>query len=320
MKALHAIALAVAAAGFSSSLALAQVTGTVKLEGEAPEMPEIDMSAVNECASQHVDPVYEETVVTGEDGGLANVIVAISPEANPEVAGDASEEPAVIDQQGCQYHPHVLAMTTGQKLLIKNSDPFLHNVHSMSEANPQFNFGQPNIDPGKEVDAPVVPEYFHVKCDVHPWMSAYIGVFPHPYHAVSGEDGTFSIENVPDGEYTFTAWHEKYGTQEQTATVKDGKAELNFTFNAEQASASPAVHEVILASAAGEATDDCADKSHCSACKDESASAAKDDKKQCDDGDKAECKDGEQQAGQQQDGQQPAAAAAAEGDKQTQAD
>lgn len=289
MKAIYVLALA-AAAGISS-VSFAQVTGTVKLEGAAPEMAEIDMSGVAECAAQHVDPVHEETVVAGENGELANVIIAISPEANPDVVGDAPADAVVIDQQGCQYHPHVLSMTTGQKFVVKNSDPFLHNVHSMSEANPQFNFGQPNVDPGKEVESPVVPEYFHVKCDVHPWMSAYVGVFPHPYHAVSAEDGTFSIANVPDGEYTFVAWHEKYGTQEQTATVADGKAELSFSFNAESASAAPVVREVILASAAAESTEgqkDCADKKECCPAGEEKP-AADEAKKECDDADKAQC-------------------------------
>jgi hypothetical protein len=232
------------------SLSFGQVTGTVTLEGEAPEMEAIDMSAVAECASQHPDPVLEQTVVAGENGELANVIVSISTEAHPDVTGDPPADANMIDQQGCTYHPHVSSMTTGQKLVIKNSDPFLHNVHSFAEANPAFNFGQPNVDDGKEVEPPKVPEYIHIKCDVHPWMSAYIGVFPHPYHAVSGEDGTFSIAGVPDGEYTFVAWHEKYGTQEQTATVTDGKAELNFTFDAASAQAEPApkVIEVQLAS------------------------------------------------------------------------
>jgi plastocyanin len=247
MKALRG-ALALAVLAGVGSYAMAQVTGKVTLEGAAPEMGVIDMSAVAECASQHPDPVLEQTVVAGENGELANVIVAISPDT--EVAGEVPSEPAVIDQQACMYHPHVLAVMVGQKMQIKNSDPFLHNVHALSEANPPFNFGQPNIDPGKDVDPPKVAEYYHVKCDVHPWMSAYVGVFPHPYFAVTKEDGTFSIANVPDGDYTFTAWHEKYGTQEQTATVKDGKAELTFKFNAESAQANPApmVHEVKLVS------------------------------------------------------------------------
>lgn len=289
MKAIHALALAVTAG--ISSVSFAQVAGTVKLEGAAPEMAVIDMSGVAECAAQHVDPVYEQTVVAGENGELANVIISISADAHPDVTGDAPAEAAVIDQQGCQYHPHVLSMMTGQKFVVKNSDPFLHNVHSMSEANPQFNFGQPNVDPGKEVEPPVVPEYFHVKCDVHPWMSAYVGVFPHPYHAVSADDGTFSIAGVPDGEYTFVAWHEKYGTQEQTATVADGKAEINFTFNAESTSAYPApvVREVLLASADaddGENKDCCSTGGEKEECE---KPAADETKKECDDADKAEC-------------------------------
>src|SRR5215212_544645 len=114
-----------------------------------------------------------------------------------------------------------------QTLNIKNSDPFMHNIHSLSEVNPAFNQAQPNVDKkGLDVTNIKSPEYFHVKCDVHGWMSAYVAVFEHPYFAVTGEDGKYSFDakQVPDGEYTLTAWHETLGKQEQKVTIKDGKA------------------------------------------------------------------------------------------------
>jgi len=144
---------------------------------------------------------------------------------------------------------------TGQEFKVKNDDPFLHNVHSLSTTNPAFNFGQPNKDDGKAVDPMKAAEYFRVKCDVHPWMSAYIGVFEHPFFAVSKDDGTFAIPTagLPDGDYTVTFFHEKFASDtpaEEKVTVKDGKGEISHQFKAEAALAKPAgnVKDVILAS------------------------------------------------------------------------
>jgi Carboxypeptidase regulatory-like domain len=230
------------AAAFATSLASfasADVTGKVTLDGKAPEMKDIDMSGVKECAALHPDPVSEETVVAGDKGELANVVVSIKTDDPASLGGDIPKEPAVLEQQGCMYHPHVLAMMVGQQLSIKNSDPFLHNVHSLAQTNPGFNFAQPNKDNGKPVDPPKAAEVIKIKCDVHPWMSAWLVVVDNPYFATTKEDGTFTIKGLPDGDYTLQAWQEKYGTQEQKITVKDGKAEANFTFKADSAQANP---------------------------------------------------------------------------------
>jgi len=252
---LLAAAVSVASLGFGA-LAGADVTGKVKLEGKAPEPKEIDMSGVKECAAQHADPVYEETIVAGENGELANVVVAVKAEEAAALGGEVPREPAVLDQKGCQYIPHVLAMMVGQDLIVKNDDPFLHNVHSLAQINPAFNFGQPNKDPGKKVDPPKAPENIKVKCDVHPWMSAWIIVHEHPFFAVSGEDGSYTIKGLPDGEYTLTAWHEKLGTQETKVTVKDGKGEVaEIVFKAGSADAGSAAEgAAISASVSTEAT------------------------------------------------------------------
>src|SRR4051812_23116750 len=123
--------VAVVAAGalglLVSAAARAEITGSVKLEGKAPETKEIDMSGVKECKDQHADPVYEESVVAGDKGELANVIVALKPDDPAALGGEVPSEPAVIDQKGCQYFPHVLAVMVGQKMLVKNDDPFIHN-------------------------------------------------------------------------------------------------------------------------------------------------------------------------------------------------
>lgn len=253
---------ALAVSGFASlaSPARADITGKVTLDGKAPEMKEIDMSAVKECAAQHPDPVNEQTVVADDKGNLANVIVSIKKEEGKDLGGDAKTEPAVLDQKGCMYEPHVLAMQAGQPFKIKNDDAFLHNVHSLATVNPPFNFGQPNKDEGKDVDPMKAAEYFRVKCDVHPWMSAYIGVFEHPFFAVSKADGTYTIptKGLADGEYTLTFYHEKFASDpdnlpSEKITVKDGKAEApEHKFKAEAAMAEPKVKDVILASSSGE--------------------------------------------------------------------
>jgi hypothetical protein len=243
----------VAALALSAAVASAvnaDITGAAKLDGEAPEAKEIDMSADANCKAQHADPIMEPTVVAGEKGELANVMVYVKAEDPAALGGEAPKDQVFLDQKGCMYVPHVLTMTVGQDLLVKNSDGFLHNVHSLATINPAFNFGQPNKNPGQKVpDQPKAMEIFRVKCDVHPWMSAYIGVFEHPFHAVSGEDGKYTIKGkLPDGEYTLVAVHEKFGEKEEKVTVKDGKGEASFSFKPEAAMVVPSEANVKLAS------------------------------------------------------------------------
>jgi len=235
-------ALAVSA-GLCTS-AMAQVTGKATLDGKAPEMKEIDMSTVKECNDQHPDPVKDDSVVASDKGELANVVVSVKKEEGMDLPGDVPKTAAELDQHGCMYSPHVLTAMIGQEIVIKNQDTFLHNVHALSSANPPFNFGQPTKDDGKKIDPFKTVETFKVKCDVHPWMLAYVRVFDHPFFATSKEDGTYSITSkLPDGEYTFVGWHEKFGEVEQKGTVKDGKAEVNFVFKSSDAAA-PASKEM----------------------------------------------------------------------------
>lgn len=212
-----------------SSVSMAQVTGTVKLDGKAPEMAKIDMSGVAACAQQHTAPVTQETVLTGADNGLANVVVSIKKEEGMDLPGDVPKDAAVLDQKGCQYTPHVIAVMAGQQLKVKNSDPFLHNVHTLPEKNDGENKAQPNVDNGTKLKTPKEAEYFRVKCDVHPWMAAWVAVIDNPYFAVSDKDGKFSLpKGLPDGDYTVVAWHEKFGTTEGKVSVKGGAGTVDF--------------------------------------------------------------------------------------------
>jgi plastocyanin len=208
----------------------ATITGVVKLTQAAPAMPAIQMSADPYCASQHANaPAKDEEVVAGPGGELANVFVYIK-----NISGNypPSSTPVVIDQHGCQYHPHVLAVQVGQPLQIKNSDATLHNIHALPVVNSQFNEGQPvqgMVSTKKFDKAEITP--FKVKCDVHGWMKAWMAVMPNPFYSVSADNGTFTISNLPPGSYTLVAWHEKYGSKEQQITVaaKESKS-VNFAF------------------------------------------------------------------------------------------
>jgi hypothetical protein len=202
------------------------VSGTIKFKGEPPQMGEINMQAVPECHRLHANPPIDETVYVNDDNTtLRNVVVYVSGGLPEGEQYPAPGEPAVLNQKGCMYEPHVLAMQVGQKLIVQNSDPFLHNVHSLSNINPPFNFGQNNIDnnPGKVVDSIRAAEQFRIKCDVHPWMSAHVRVFEHPFYSVSDDKGAFALRNLPPGQYTITAWHESLGEQQKEVTVEDGK-------------------------------------------------------------------------------------------------
>jgi len=250
------LSAAVVAVGLAS-FAHADITGKITYEGKAPTMKKINMATVAACAAQHPQGVTEETLLVGKNKELANAVVVLK---NPPAGGKASSEPAIIDQKGCQYHPHVVAMMVGQKVLVKNSDPFLHNIHGLPEENEGFNFGQNNVDNGRDITSKIkTPEYFKVKCDVHPWMGAYFAVFKHPYFATTGEDGTFTIKNVPDGTYDVVVWQEKLLEQEAgKVTVKGGKGELNFAMKpAEEADARPVNEKVLVLSAKGAASEAC---------------------------------------------------------------
>ncbi len=206
----------------------ATVAGVVKFEGAAPKGAPLQMGADPFCQSQHATPAPNDEVVVGAGGELANVLVYVK----NAPAGAAVTTPAVLDQRGCQYYPHVTAVQVGQPIQIKNSDATLHNVHAMPAVNSQFNEGQPvqGMVSTKKFDK-VEMKPFRVKCDVHGWMKSYMVVLPHSYHGVSQANGTFSIANLPPGSYTLVAWHEKYGEQEQQITVapKESK-QVTFTF------------------------------------------------------------------------------------------
>lgn len=203
------------AAGPSAAGGFGKIVGTVSLRGEPPVMREI----ANRPCHPGATPIREETVVADEQGRLANVVVFLR-EA-PVPASPTTRPAAVLDQLNCRYVPHVLALRTGQPLSVKTNDPAVHNVHTMSKANPATNFGM------QAGAAPVEMKFdraeeFTVKCDIHPWMNARVHVFDHEQFAVTGEDGSFALSAVPAGEYTLVFRHELFGDIEETVTLADG--------------------------------------------------------------------------------------------------
>ena len=206
----------------------ATLSGSVSITGNVPAPTKIKMAADPVCAQAHPDAVMSREIMAN-NGKLQNVLVYVKEGVSGSFPAPA--EPVVINQTGCMYEPHIFGIQAGQKLEILNSDSTLHNVNCQPKLNKKFNTAQPTkgMKSTKTFEQPEVPVSF--KCNVHPWMAAYAGVFSHPFFAVSGADGSFSIKNLPAGTYTLEAWHEKLGVQTQKVTVADGESKkISFSF------------------------------------------------------------------------------------------
>src|SRR5881396_2740722 len=220
------------APAFDMSKANATVTGKISFEGAPPPNDKIQMSADPYCAQHAAQNPTTETVKVS-DGGLENVIVYVSSGLPAGATYAPPTTPVEINQENCHYIPHVFTMQTNQPLKVKNSDMTLHNIHAWAEKNPQFNVGQPVQNMVNETKFANEEVPLPIRCDVHKWMGAFVGVFNHPYHTVSKQGGTWELK-LPPGNYEVVAWHEKYGTQTQMVQVSDNdKKELNFTFKAD---------------------------------------------------------------------------------------
>jgi len=209
----------------------ASVKGIARLDGPAPKAKPINMSPDPTCAKQHSSPIFSQDVVTDAKGDLQNVIVFVS-EGLGDRTFDAPTQPITVEQKGCMYQPHVLAVRANQPLHVVNDDPTSHNIHPTPANNREWNKAEP---PGSAIDESFAREEIAipVKCNVHPWMHGYIAVFKHPFFAVTGKDGSFDLSSLPPGTYTIKAWHEKLGTATQTITVGANETkEINFVFKA----------------------------------------------------------------------------------------
>src|ERR1700740_2887984 len=206
------------------------VSGKITYTGTPAKQKPIDMSKEPSCAKQHATPVTTESVVTGANNALANVVVYISAGAPDE--GSAPAEAVTFTQKGCQYIPHVLAMHTGQELKVVNADQTSHNIHPLAKINREWNKSQPPGSPAiqEKFDS---PGFISVKCNIHPWMHGWFAVLKTNHVSISKDDGGFSLPNLPPGKYTVTAWHEDYGTQTQEVTISGNETKaIDFSFKA----------------------------------------------------------------------------------------
>lgn len=210
----------------------ADITGTVTLKGTPPKEIEITpiMSDAN-CSKLHTTVPTTHFYVVGANGGLADVVVSLQGISGKSTG--ASAPPVVLDQKGCEYTPSIFAVQTGQKIIAKNSDPVLHNVHDVPGAgseNKEKNEAQLPNGPDLTFTFSHPEMFLKFKCDVHQWMFSWVSIFDHPYFAVSGKDGTFKIANVPPGKYKIEAAHRKAGTDTKEIEVKEGEpTKVDFT-------------------------------------------------------------------------------------------
>jgi plastocyanin len=212
----------------------ATITGTVTYDGKVPNLKPIDMTADAACAKMHGStPQPSDMLVLGSGNTMGNIMVSVS---SPLPAGKtypAPTTPVVMDQKGCHYDPHVFGLMVNQPFKVLNSDGILHNVHALPKVNAPFNMAMPPTVKESSKTFGKAEGMFMIKCDVHPWMSSYAGVFTHPFFNVTKNDGKFTISNLDAGTYELTAWHEKLGTQKATVTVTGSETKsVNFKFSA----------------------------------------------------------------------------------------
>jgi plastocyanin len=211
------------------------ISGTITLKGTpTPEKP-IDKSADKNCGTGGAPPTTHHYIV-GSKGELANAVISLKGMDGKSTG--ASAPPAVLDQLHCEYSPVILAVQTGQKIDIKNSDPTLHNVHAIPTVggNQEKNQAQAPNAPDLMFSFPKAENFVKFQCDVHNWMFAWVSVFDHPYFAVSDKDGKYTIKNVPDGKYTMVVMHRKAAPASAPVTkeveVKGGNVTEDFTLDA----------------------------------------------------------------------------------------
>ena len=199
--------------------AAAIVKGKVLFEGTAPAVQEFLVRGNPECAALHLGGKIPSEELVVNNGALQNVFVYVK-EGLEGRRYPVPSQAVTIENKNCVYTPHMIGAQVGQPVILLNSDPTLHNVHSFSKNSKAWNLGLPfqGMKQTKKFEAPEV--MVHLKCDVHPWMSGYVGVLPHPYFSVTDGNGIFEIKNLPPGEYLIEAWHEKLGVQSQKIRIE----------------------------------------------------------------------------------------------------
>jgi plastocyanin len=210
----------------------ADIIGTVTLNGTPPpEVPYTPLMNDPTCGAMYTTTPTTHFYVVGPNHELADVIVSLKGVTGKSTG--ANQPPVVMDQKGCLYQPQILAIQTGQKLVVKNSDPCIHNVHCVPAVagNPESNQVQMPGGPDLTLTFPQPEMFIKFKCDVHPWMFAWVSVIDSPYYCLTGKEGKFIIKDVPPGKYTAEADHRKLGTLTKDVEVKDSDVTVNFSFD-----------------------------------------------------------------------------------------
>jgi hypothetical protein len=206
------------------------ISGSIHFTGKRAARKLIDMSSDPACVEAHKGKAYDESLVVSRNGSLGNAFIYIEKGLEGKTF-EPPTTPAVIDQRGCWFRPRITGIQTGQPLQVVNSDPVTHNIHPMAMVNREWNHSQGPGDPplNRKFLKPEI--MIKVKCNIHSWMHAFIGVVDNPYFAVSKDDGSFEIKNLPPGTYTLAVWQENLGTQEQQITIDpSGNTVTKFTF------------------------------------------------------------------------------------------
>jgi len=209
------------------------ITGRAVFQG-TPPVPE-PLKGVSDptCQKALGATPTNDSVIVGQGGALKNAFVYVKSGLDPAYSFETPTTPALLDQRGCLYVPKVLGVRVGQPLDVLNSDTTIHNVHGVPFDNDEFNKGE--IAGMKITQTFAKPETMvKIKCDVHPWMASYVGVMAHPFFAVSGADGLFTVKGLPPGQYTIAAWHEQFGTKTADVTIGPSQTQtVTFTFTAQ---------------------------------------------------------------------------------------
>jgi plastocyanin len=208
------------------------ISGLVRFEGPVPEQSVLRLGGWSECASQHSGRVYAGDILV-HDGKLQNAVVYAKEGLGSRVFA-VPTEPVVSDQKGCIFLPRIMGAQVDQPLRFVNSDPLAHNVHGLSKHSRAWNFSLGVKGASRTITVGSPEAMIEIKCDIHPWMKAYLGVFDHPYFALSTAEGSFTLNNLPPGEYTIETWHERLGTRSQQVSLgeKENKT-IEFVFTAE---------------------------------------------------------------------------------------
>ena len=215
----------------AATVIAAEVSGVIKLDGPQPKRPPLPLTPESRKLYEGKPYPRDEVELVSPKGGIKNVFVYIRKGLPPEMSFEVPKKAALLDQKRSMFRPRVQGLFVGQNFAMRNSDPIIHNVRSLSEENRPFNIAQPAGTPDRikrfsDKEGPI-----ELRCDYHRWMRAYLFVMEHPFFAVTDAQGRFTIGNLPPGEYTLATWHESFGENKQTIRVgANGLRNANFTY------------------------------------------------------------------------------------------